>query len=414
MDLKINKIFFIRGLLMNIFKSFKAQMLNHRNVEDVFTPSSPIKDPENLKGRDDEIKTILQTIISKGRHGLIFGDRGIGKSSLALSSLNGAVKEKIYNGKIIKVECGVDSTFDSIIKKPLTELDPDYASNKLEETTKTSGTLGVPKVLSGERIVETKKTIEKETITPQQAADAIKDLNAIVLIDEFDVIQEEVKRSFAELIKHLSDNESKLKIIIVGISKDGASLVAQHPSVTRCLDEIKLERVSNEDIKKIIDDGEKKLGITFNKEIKNKIIEVSNGFPYFTHLLSLKCSEICLSSGQLTVNNEIFKAAMKGAVKSAEGSLIRDYELAIKSSRNNNYSKILLAAAKIKSNSFTTKEWIEGIEKETGISYNNQSMSNFTGRLMNKDKGGIIEKVSHGVYRIKDARMVSFIIMNAL
>ena len=148
---------------MNIFKSFKAQMLNHRNVEDVFTPSSPIKDPENLKGRDDEIKTILQTIISKGRHGLIFGDRGIGKSSLALSSLNGAVKEKIYNGKIIKVECGVDSTFDSIIKKPLTELDPDYASNKLEETTKTSGTLGVPKVLSGERIVETKKTIAQKS-----------------------------------------------------------------------------------------------------------------------------------------------------------------------------------------------------------------------------------------------------------
>ena len=100
------------------------------------------------------------------------------------------------------------------------------------------------------------------------------------------------------------------------------------------------------------------------------------------------------------------------AVKSSEGSLIRDYELATKSSHNNNYRKILLAAAKIKSSSFTTKEWIEKIEEETGILYNNQSMSNFIGRLMNADKGGIIEKVSHGVYRIKDPRMASFIIMN--
>jgi len=116
----------------------------------------------------------------------------------------------------------------------------------------------------------------------------------------------------------------------------------------------------------------------------------------------------------MEVDESVFKEALELAVKSSEGSLIRDYELAIKSSRNNNYSKILLAAAKIKSSSFTTKEWIEKIEKETNILYNNQSMSNFIGRLMSVDKGGIIEKVSHGVYRIKDPRMASFIIMNEI
>lgn len=397
---------------MSVFEKFKAKADRHSNVQDVFTPSSPIKDPENLKGRDKEIETILTTIISKGRHGLIFGDRGIGKSSLAISSLNGAIKAKIHKGIIIKVQCGESSTFEKIIKKALLESDPDYASHKMEETVKTTGSIGVAKLLSGERHVETKKTIEKEKIDPQQAADAIKDLNAILLIDEFDVTSEEVKKSTAELIKQLSDNESKIKIIIVGISKDGASLVAQHPSVTRCLDEIKLERVSSADIKNIIDDGESKLGIEFSHEIKDKIIKISNGFPYFTHLLGLKCAEVALSQDKDKIDGSIFKEALDLAVKSSEGSLIRDYELAIKSSRNNNYNKILLAAAKIKSSSFTTKEWIEKIEEETGIVYNNQSMSNFIGRLMNADKGGIIEKVSHGVYRIKDPRMASFIIMN--
>lgn len=397
---------------MSVFDKFKAKVDRHSNVQDVFTPSSPIKDPDNLKGRDKEIETILTTIISKGRHGLIFGDRGIGKSSLAISSLNGALKAKIHKGSIIKVQCGESSTFEKIIKKALVETDPDYASYKMEETVKTSGSIGVPKVVSGERHVEIKKIIEKEKIDPQQAADAIKDLNAILLIDEFDVTSEEVKKSVAELIKQLSDNESTIKIIIVGISNDGASLVAQHPSVTRCLDEIKLERVSNTDIKKIIDDGEGKLLIKFNSDIKDKIIKISNGFPYFTHLLGLRCSEVALSQNKATVDEYVFKEALTLAVKSSEGSLIRNYELATKSSRNNNYPKILLAAAKIKSSSFTTKEWIEKIEEETGVAYNNQSMSNFIGRLMSTDKGGIIEKVSHGVYRIKDPRMASFIIMN--
>lgn len=397
---------------MSVFEKFKAKVDRHNNVQDVFTPSSPIKDPENLKGRDKEIEAILTTIISKGRHGLIFGDRGIGKSSLAISSLNGALKSNIHKGIIIKVQCGESSTFEKIIKKALIEADENYASHKMEETIKTTGSLGVPKILSGERQVEIKKIIEKEKIDPQQAADAIKDLNAILLIDEFDVTPEEVKKSVAELIKQLSDNESTIKIIIVGISKDGASLIAQHPSVTRCLDEIKLERVSNTDIKKIINDGEDKLGIKFDAGIKEKIIKISNGFPYFTHLLGLKCSEVALSQNKDKVDELTFKEALNLAVKSSEGSLIRDYDLAIKSSRNNNYSKMLLAAAKIKSSSFTTKEWIERIEEETGIIYNNQSMSNFIGRLMSADKGGIIEKVSHGVYRIKDPRMASFIIMN--
>ncbi|HBQ0390345.1 TPA: ATP-binding protein, partial [Klebsiella pneumoniae] len=99
---------------MSVFEKFKAKVDRHSNVQDVFTPSSPIKDPENLKGRDKEIEAILTTIISKGRHGLIFGDRGIGKSSLAISSLNGALKSKIHKGIIIKIQCGESSSFEKI------------------------------------------------------------------------------------------------------------------------------------------------------------------------------------------------------------------------------------------------------------------------------------------------------------
>lgn len=396
---------------MDAFKRFKANSIKINRAKDVFTPSLPIQNPEHLKGRDDEVDRILNTITSKGRHGLIFGDRGIGKSSLAIASLNGAMDNKIYNGSIIKVQCGTESTFEKIIKKALGEVSDHYSASRTEETIKRSVGASALKILSADFNSEIKVITEKEHIDPQTAADAIKDLDYILLIDEFDTASDDVKKSVAEMIKQLSDNDSKIKVIIVGISNDAASLIAHHPSVNRCLDEIKLERVSVSHLGEIIENGEKYLGIQFENSVKEEIIEISNGFPYFTHLLGLHCSEIVLSNDDKKVTSVTLKNAISNATKSAEGNLINNYDLAVTSSRNKNYPEILLAAANIKKNTFTIKEWIDQIEKETGKLYSSQSMSNFIGRLSREDKGGIIEKVSRGAIRIKDPRMSSFILM---
>ena len=93
-------------------------------------------------------------------------------------------------------------------------------------------------------------TVQKEgnvnqSLSPSWVAQKIKDLNVLLLIDEFDAIQGvEDKYKVAELIKQLSDSDSKLKILIVGIAESSSELTEGHPSVQRCLKEIKIE--SNE------------------------------------------------------------------------------------------------------------------------------------------------------------------------
>src|SRR5690349_21737323 len=46
-------------------------------------PSSPIESFEHLYGREKQLEQIKQAMFSPGRHVFIYGDRGVGKTSLA-------------------------------------------------------------------------------------------------------------------------------------------------------------------------------------------------------------------------------------------------------------------------------------------------------------------------------------------
>lgn len=50
------------------------------------TPSASIKTPEKLFGRNKNLKTIDRALNSSGRQIFVYGDRGVGKTSLALTA----------------------------------------------------------------------------------------------------------------------------------------------------------------------------------------------------------------------------------------------------------------------------------------------------------------------------------------
>lgn len=49
----------------------------------LFTPGAPIDEVALFAGRQNQIEKVRDTVLSKGRHALIFGERGVGKTSLA-------------------------------------------------------------------------------------------------------------------------------------------------------------------------------------------------------------------------------------------------------------------------------------------------------------------------------------------
>ena len=82
-------------------------------AKNVFLPFKPIDLPDLFKGRTDVIQKLHDELTAPGRHAVLFGDRGVGKSSVALLMpffLSTPDDDTHY------VRCSATSRFDSISK----------------------------------------------------------------------------------------------------------------------------------------------------------------------------------------------------------------------------------------------------------------------------------------------------------
>jgi len=75
-------------------------------------PSAHITTPERLFGRTRKLDQIQRAFNSSGRHVFIYGDRGVGKTSLAVTA---AHLEQYASEDPVYVVCGESSTFSSIM-----------------------------------------------------------------------------------------------------------------------------------------------------------------------------------------------------------------------------------------------------------------------------------------------------------
>ncbi|MEM6585544.1 MAG: AAA family ATPase, partial [Pseudomonadota bacterium] len=76
------------------------------------TPSAHITTPERLFGRERKLTQIERAFNSSGRHIFIYGDRGVGKTSLAVTA---AYLHQDTSEEPVYVLCGEDSTFASVL-----------------------------------------------------------------------------------------------------------------------------------------------------------------------------------------------------------------------------------------------------------------------------------------------------------
>jgi len=56
------------------------------SLAQVFRPSGPVDKGDLFQGRTGQIVQMAQTIVTPGRHGVIYGERGVGKTSLSAVS----------------------------------------------------------------------------------------------------------------------------------------------------------------------------------------------------------------------------------------------------------------------------------------------------------------------------------------
>lgn len=397
------------------FGILREQKIRNSKVRDVFTPHVPIMDVHLFFGRQRQVASVIEHLNTPGQHALLFGDRGVGKSSLANICAD-VLLGQLIDGPLIKKSCDSTDTFLSIVAKPLLDVGVNIQIDS-ESKSKTEGGnagLNIPVISAGIKSDSTNAStasgLRARALSPAWVAEQIGGLKGLLLIDEVDAISDaEDKQKLAELVKQLSDAQSPLKILLVGIAQTAADLTAGHPSVQRCLRETRVGRMGEQELKEIIFNGQKKLNLSFSAAAVKRIVAVSSGYPHFTHLLALKSAEDAIAEGKKEIFVADVEEATRRAVNDAEGSLKKTYDDAVRSAQTETYKKILLAASLCKSEELTAAELRGAYEKLHGEAMPQSRLNNYLIKLVSGNGSRVLRRLGKGVYRFSDPRMPSYV-----
>ncbi|MGI6303095.1 MAG: AAA family ATPase [Verrucomicrobiota bacterium] len=398
----------------DMFGMNRESRIGRSGVRKVFTPHRPIQSVNLFFGRQKEVQKLLEQINTPGQHALLYGERGVGKSSLANIATQLLIS-KIISGRLYPKQCDSSDTFRSVVAPVLVDFGVEVDLDSQTKSHKQHGWAGL-KIPLAEAGVGSEKTTSNtyrpRAFTPSVVAEFLRDKLGLLYVDEADRIQSpEDKIALAEFIKLLSDNGSDFKIIIVGVAETAEELTGGHPSVQRCLKETYLRRMSDDELEMIISEGARQTNLNFAPSVVTQIVMLSSGYPHFTHLLALKCAEEAISSSLHVIDPDCLVRAIHLAVEDADSTLRRTYNEATRSYNTQMYCTVLKAAAQLGREEFTASSLREKIEEMTKGSISQGSLNNYLQRLVSDDFSAILHRCSKGVYRFSDPRMPSFICM---
>lgn len=307
-------------------------------LDKVFTPRAPIQDRKIFSGRIEQLRACLDLISEQGAHGILYGERGVGKTSIA------NIVRLILYPDIDAAKCSCDSndSYESLWRKIFSEI---YITHEI--VTKSVGfianiTLKKEKYrlaeLLGNIQYSAENVIKYLTYSPKPL---------VIIIDEFDRLSKTKfdRRLFSDTIKNISDNIPDITILIVGVGDSVAELIGEHASIERNLKQIHLPVMTNVELRAIIDTGLKELKMKMDEEVKGKIVEFSCGYPHYTHLLAYNSCKSCLIENNLTVNETHFNNAVQKSIKEAHESLRQAYQKATLATKKNIFKEVLWACS---------------------------------------------------------------------
>src|SRR5437764_2475060 len=288
------------------------------NLRNAYTPAQPVTDRRMFAGRTKLMTTLIRLIEDQRLHTVIYGERGIGKTSL-LQVLAKAAEEARY--LVVYVTCGARSEFDETFRSIAAHIPLMYHTNY------------GPTSPEGERGDTVANLLGHEPITVRLAADAlgrVEGTRVLVILDEFDRAEsEDFRRSIAELLKSLSDQSVRVQFLIAGVAANLTELVANVPSIQRNVYALRLPKMTAAEIRRIVKNGEQISELRFDEAAIHAVIARCMGFPYLATLLSHRSALAAIDDGRVSVSARDVEHATQEAVDEFKGRISRRSQLQI-------------------------------------------------------------------------------------
>ena len=311
------------------------QMALNTKIAKVFTPSAPIDNAQLFAGRTPQLLKVVNAVSRRGQHVVLYGERGVGKTSLANILFEALENMAAGDYEVKAVNCEAGITFSSLWHNIFRKLT--FKENALRAGFKPA---------TGDD--QSADELLADTVSPDDVRFMFEQLAkpTVIIIDEVDRINDpEITTRLADTIKTLSDSSVDVTLVLVGVADSVDGLIAEHLSIERALMQIQMPRMSAAELNEIMEKGLPKIDMTITRDAKAQISQLSQGLPHYTHLLTLHAAQHAVTEDRRNIKIEDVQAATRLAVDQAQQSVIRAYHNATISPRGNLYPQVLLSCA---------------------------------------------------------------------
>ncbi len=337
-------------------------MDKRKAILNAFRPNAEIEDPVAFAGRKEQVLELTDSLKTDGTVPLIYGGRGLGKTSLAVQMARIALGDDTLlkvMGKQDRLISGDDcfipfwiscsdetKTKDQVIQRIINSAEGFIDLNSFDGIKPTSTTVSAKldlKVFQAEAINKyennnprqfSKLGIEDQFYAVIDALNSSGYKKILIIIDELDRVND--TKGIANFIKNA--NAKNLKFMLVGIANTISTLLDDHESLQRSLHPVQVNKMTYAESKEIVDKVITILKIfnidsSFSEEAYNILLSSSGGYPWFVHVLAQEALKAAWDNNHTEVTADDMSSAIKNLASNRFAQQYSDcYQAAVRDS----------------------------------------------------------------------------------
>lgn len=318
-------------------ESANADRLSRRRLalRDALAASQPVVMRESFAGRHDPMARLINAIEEQRVHVVIYGERGIGKTSLAHVFAETA-REARYH--VIYASCGTAANFSDMFRSILSRIPRIFHNSVMPNS---------PEAEAGDNF---DIMLPEGEYGARELADVLSGVvgtRVLVILDEYDrVLDVNFRRDVAELIKNLSDRAARVQLVITGVALNLDELIGYAPSIRRNITGLPMTPMSREEMRELLRMGERAAEIRFGEDAVETIGQMAGGSPYLVRLLGHQAGLLALDDRRDLVTDADARRSVDLVIRDWQASLPRRVQSNLSREETKTHWQLLVSAAK--------------------------------------------------------------------
>jgi len=209
--------------------------------------------------------------------------------------------------------------------------------------------------------------------------------------------------------------------VLIGVADDVKSLISEHQSIERCVAQVRMPRMSRDEIEAIVSNSLAKVGMDIEPAGLHEISRIAIGLPPHAHLLGLHSGRVALNEGSKAISQSHVSAGARTATAKAQVTIHSAYSKAtISTKKNALYKQVLLACALAETDEygyFSPSNVRVPLERILKRGYGVEAFARHLHTFCEPDRGPVLRKadlVNRPRFRFENPLMQPFVLMKGL